>query len=98
MPATEASGGCSSKNKDFTATKLGPEKWPPLLIFIWTREEKRVEKLTVLGIGAHADPFDMAFLCGGTFAKYAKNGHRAVIASVCGENQVEGNRVAGVVV
>ena len=53
-----------------------------------------MEKLTVMGIGAHADPFDMAFLCGGTLAKYSKNGHRVVMASVCGENQAEGDRVA----
>ncbi len=48
----------------------------------------------MLGVGAHTNPFDMAFICGGTLAKYAKRGHRVVMGSVCGGNTEEGDRVA----
>lgn len=51
-------------------------------------------KLTVLAIGAHADPFDMPYQCGGTLAKMAKAGHRVICVSACEENQEEAARVA----
>jgi len=51
-------------------------------------------KLTVLAIGAHADPFDMPYQCGGTLAKMAKAGHRVICVSSCEENQEEATRVA----
>jgi LmbE family N-acetylglucosaminyl deacetylase len=53
-------------------------------------------KLTVLAIGAHADPFDMPYQCGGTLAKMAKAGHRVICVSACEENQEEATRVAKV--
>lgn len=51
-------------------------------------------KLTILAIGAHADPFDMPYQCGGTLAKMVKAGHRAICVSACEENQEEATRVA----
>ncbi|WP_424358404.1 PIG-L deacetylase family protein [Methanocella sp. MCL-LM] len=53
-------------------------------------------KLTVLAIGAHADPFDMPYQCGGTLAKMAKEGNRVICVSSCEENQEEATRVAKV--
>ncbi len=49
-------------------------------------------KLTVLAIGAHADPFDMPYQCGGTLAKMAKAGNRVICVSSCEENQEEATR------
>lgn len=37
--------------------------------------------LTVVAIGAHPDPFDMAYQAGGTLAKYARRGHDVVMVS-----------------
>jgi N-acetylglucosamine malate deacetylase 1 len=51
-------------------------------------------KYTVLAIGAHPDPLDMAYQCGGTLAKMVRQGHRVVAVSMCGENQEEATRVA----
>ena len=51
-------------------------------------------KLTVLAIGAHADPFDMPYQCGGTLAKLARAGNRVICVSSCEENQEEATRVA----
>lgn len=53
-------------------------------------------KLTVLAIGAHADPFDMPYQCGGTLAKMAKAGNRVICVSSCDENRDEATRVAKV--
>jgi LmbE family N-acetylglucosaminyl deacetylase len=53
-------------------------------------------KLTVLAIGAHADPFDMPYQCGGTLAKMAKEGNKVICVSSCAENQEEATRVAKV--
>jgi LmbE family N-acetylglucosaminyl deacetylase len=53
-------------------------------------------KLTVLAIGAHADPFDMPYQCGGTLAKMAKAGNRVICVSACEENQEEATKVAKV--
>lgn len=53
-------------------------------------------KLTVLAIGAHADPFDMPYQCGGTLAKMAGAGNRVICVSSCDENQEEATRVAKV--
>ena len=53
-------------------------------------------KLTVLAIGAHADPFDMPYQCGGTLAKMAKAGNRVICVSSCEENQEEATKVAKV--
>lgn len=52
------------------------------------------KKLTILAIGAHADPFDMPYQCGGTLAKYAKAGNKVICVSACEENQEEATRVA----
>lgn len=52
------------------------------------------ESHTILAIGAHADPFDMPYQCGGTLAKYAKGGSRVICVSACEENQQEATRVA----
>ncbi len=49
----------------------------------------KIDKLMVLDIGSHADPFDMAFIRGGTLAKYAKWKHSVVMGSVCGGNTEE---------
>jgi len=49
--------------------------------------------LTVLAIGAHPDPFDMAYQCGGTLAKYARAGHLVVAVSAVAENEAEATRV-----
>jgi LmbE family N-acetylglucosaminyl deacetylase len=51
-------------------------------------------KLTVLAIGAHADPFDMPYQCGGTLAKLAKAGNKVICVSSCDENQEEATKVA----
>lgn len=53
-------------------------------------------KLTVLAIGAHADPFDMPYQCGGTLAKMAKAGNRVICVSSCDENRAEATKVAKV--
>ncbi|HEY3421791.1 MAG TPA: PIG-L deacetylase family protein [Methanocellaceae archaeon] len=52
--------------------------------------------LTVLAIGAHADPFDMPYQCGGTLAKMAKAGNRVICVSSCDENRTEATKVAKV--
>jgi N-acetylglucosamine malate deacetylase 1 len=52
------------------------------------------KKLTILAIGAHADPFDMPYQCGGTLAKFAKAGNKVICVSSCEENQEEAGRVA----
>lgn len=51
-------------------------------------------KLTVLAIGAHADPFDMPYQCGGTLAKLAKAGNKVICVSSCDENREEATKVA----
>ncbi|MGA9139564.1 MAG: PIG-L deacetylase family protein [Methanocella sp.] len=51
-------------------------------------------KLIVLAIGAHADPFDMPYQCGGTLAKMAKAGNRVICVSACEENQEEATKVS----
>jgi LmbE family N-acetylglucosaminyl deacetylase len=53
-------------------------------------------KMTILAIGAHADPFDMPYQCGGTLAKLAKAGNKVICVSACEENQEEATRVAKV--
>lgn len=55
-----------------------------------------MKKLTVLAIGAHADPFDMPYQCGGTLAKLAKAGNKVICVSSCEENQEEAIKVAKV--
>jgi LmbE family N-acetylglucosaminyl deacetylase len=55
-----------------------------------------MKKLTVLAIGAHADPFDMPYQCGGTLAKLAKAGNKVVCISSCDENREEATKVAKV--
>ncbi len=55
-----------------------------------------MKKLTILAIGAHADPFDMPYQCGGTLAKLAKAGNKVVCVSSCDENRVEATKVAKV--
>ncbi|MFN4226844.1 MAG: PIG-L deacetylase family protein [Candidatus Ratteibacteria bacterium] len=37
--------------------------------------------MTILAIGAHPD--DLEILCGGTLAKYSKNGHKVYMAHLC---------------
>jgi len=54
------------------------------------------KKLTVLAIGAHADPFDMPYQCGGTLAKLAKTGNKVICVSSCDENREEATKVAKV--
>jgi N-acetylglucosamine malate deacetylase 1 len=54
------------------------------------------KKLTILAIGAHADPFDMPYQCGGTLAKLAKSGNEVICVSACDENQEEATKVAKV--
>lgn len=49
--------------------------------------------MTVLAIGAHPDPFDMAYQCGATLAKYARAGHRVIAVSAVIENEAEATRV-----
>ncbi len=55
-----------------------------------------MKKLIVLAIGAHADPFDMPYQCGGTLAKLAKAGNKVICVSACEENQEEATKVAKV--
>jgi LmbE family N-acetylglucosaminyl deacetylase len=52
-----------------------------------------VANLTVLAIGAHPDPFDMAYQCGATLAKYARAGHCVIAVSAVVENEAEATRV-----
>lgn len=54
------------------------------------------KKLTVLAIGAHADPFDMPYQCGGTLAKLANAGNNVICVSSCDENREEATKVAKV--
>lgn len=46
-------------------------------------------KLTLLAFGAHPDPFDMPYQAGGTLAKYAKRGHRAIMVAAAHEEEWE---------
>jgi LmbE family N-acetylglucosaminyl deacetylase len=55
-----------------------------------------MKKLTILAIGAHADPFDMPYQCGGTLAKLARAGNRVICVSSCDENREEAAKVAKV--
>jgi LmbE family N-acetylglucosaminyl deacetylase len=55
-----------------------------------------MKKLTILAIGAHADPFDMPYQCGGTLAKLAKAGNKVICVSSCDENREEAAKVAKV--
>lgn len=41
--------------------------------------------MNVLAVGAHPD--DLEILCGGTLARYAREGHRVVMAHVCNGNK-----------
>jgi len=47
-------------------------------------------KLTLMAFGAHPDPFDMPYQAGGTLAKYAKRGHRAIMVSAAHEEEWAG--------
>lgn len=49
--------------------------------------------LVVLAIGAHPDPFDMVYQCGGTLAKHARAGDRVVAVSAALENEREATEV-----
>ena len=40
-----------------------------------------METLKILAVGAHPD--DIEFLCAGTLAKYANQGHQVVMGIVC---------------
>jgi N-acetylglucosamine malate deacetylase 1 len=55
-----------------------------------------LKKLTILAIGAHADPFDMPYQCGATLAKMVKAGHKVIAVSSCDENREEAGKVAKV--
>lgn len=59
----------------------------------WRREGSVLEhldqkdRLTVVAIGAHPDPFDMPYQAGGTLAKYANRGHSVVMVSASYEDE-----------
>lgn len=44
-----------------------------------------MDKLRVLAVGAHPD--DLEILCGGTLAKYAKLGHKVIMAHLLNGNK-----------
>jgi N-acetylglucosamine malate deacetylase 1 len=46
--------------------------------------------LVIVAIGAHPDPFDMAYQAGGTLAKYANRGHRVIMVSAALEEEWHG--------
>lgn len=45
------------------------------------------KQLTIVAIGAHPDPFDMAYQAGGTLAKYARRGHQVLMVSAALEEE-----------